>query len=174
MLGGFDRLFRDRHRMALDAFDLKLLMALQEKGDLTQAELAERVCLSPSQCSRRLQNLREEGYIDRITALLSPAKLGLTLKVYVVVALRSHTEDKTREFVDFVDRSPQILECCMLTGDSDYLLKVVVGDLTSFDGFVQSLLHLPCIATVRSSIVLRDIKETTVLPLHMGSAASVE
>lgn len=151
--------------MALDAFDVKLLLAVQEKGDITQGELAEIVCLSPSQCSRRLQRLRDEGYIARVTALLSPAKLGFTLKSYIVVTLRSHTTEHTAEFSEFVRTAPQILECCMLTGDSDYLLKVMAADLKSFDLFVQELLRLPSIATVRSSLVLRDLKETTSLPI---------
>lgn len=153
--------------MSLDGFDVKLLAAIQEKGDITLGELAQKVCLSSSQCSRRLQRLRDEGYVNRVTALLSPRKLGFSLKSYVVVTLRSHATEHTSEFSSFVQSSPQILECCMLTGDADYMLKVVAADLNGFDHFVQGLLRLPCIATVRSSLVLRDLKETTDLPLPL-------
>lgn len=153
--------------MTLDNFDVKLLSAIQEKGDITLGELAEKVYLSSSQCSRRLQRLREEGYVSRVTALLSPQKLGFNLKSYVVVTLRSHATEHTSEFSAFVQSSLQILECCMLTGDADYMLKVVAADLKAFDHFVQGLLRLPCIATVRSSLVLRDLKETTDLPLPL-------
>lgn len=157
--------------MSLDGFDVKLLSAIQEKGDITLGELADKVCLSPSQCSRRLQRLRDDGYINRITALLTPHKLGFSLKSYVQVSLRSHTAEHTDEFSTFVEKSPQILECCMLTGDADYMLKVVEADLKAFDRFVQGLLRLPCIATVRSSLVLRDLKETTDLPLPLQDRA---
>ena len=157
--------------MTLDNFDVKLLSAIQERGDITLGELAEKVCLSSSQCSRRLQRLRDDGYINRVTALLSPQKLGFSLKSYVQVTLRSHAVEHTDEFSTFVEHSPQVLECCMLTGDADYVLKVVEADLKAFDRFVQGLLRLPCIATVRSSLVLRDLKETTDLPLPFQDRA---
>lgn len=151
--------------MKLDSYDLKILAAIQRQADLTQDELAEAAHLSRSQCARRLQRLREAGYITRIAAILSPEHLGLSLKAYVMATLRSHHEEHTSAFNALVADSPQVLGCSMLTGDADYLLTVHTEDLKSFDAFVQTLLRSPAIATVRSSIVLRDIKGTTELPL---------
>jgi DNA-binding Lrp family transcriptional regulator len=109
--------------------------------------------------------LRDEGYIDRIVAVLDRDKLGLTLKAYMMVSLRSHVDDSTSAFDTLVGQSPEVLECSRVTGDADYLLKVVASDLKAFDDFVQTLLHSNIVASVRSSIVLRDVKRTTELPL---------
>lgn len=149
----------------LDRFDIKLLEAVQSNAALTQDELAERAHLSRSQCSRRLQRLRDEGVIAATVALLDPAKLGLSLQVYVMVTLRSHSADDLGRFLALVGDAGEVLECCMLTGDADYLLRVCAADLAHFDGFLQRLLKCPAVAAVRSSIVLRDIKRTTRLPL---------
>ena len=151
--------------MQLDAFDVRILAALQRRADMTQDELAEAAHLSRSQCSRRVQRLRETGYIDRVVALLDPQRLGLTFKTYVMVTLKSHADSHTEAFGELVAKSEEVLECSMLTGDADYLLLVYTADLKAFDGFLQKLLHSPAIATVRSSIALRDIKRTTELPL---------
>lgn len=149
----------------LDDFDRRILAALQIKGDLTQEELADRVHLSRSQCSRRVARLREEGVIDRVVAVLRPEAVGLSLKAYVTVSLRSHADEHTSAFNAFVMATPEVLECCMLTGHADYLLRVWTVDLGAFDAFVHKLLQNPGVATVRSSIVLRDIKQTNALPL---------
>lgn len=154
----------------LDSFDVRILTALQQQGDLTQAEIAEKVHLSPSQCSRRVQRLRSEGYISKVVALVDPEQVGLAIKAYVMVTLRSHADEHTSNFAWLVKQSPHIVECCKLTGDFDFLLKVHAADLKRFDQLLQWLLRSPAVATVRSSIVLRDVKETTALPIELPLA----
>lgn len=149
----------------LDGFDLRILAALQDQGDLTLSQLAERVHLSGSQCSRRLQALRQAGYVERITALLDPDRLGLGLKAFVSVVLRAHDGELATSFHEFVRRAPEVLECCKLSGDADYLLMVRLRDLNGFNDFLNRVLRGGAVATVRSSIVLENIKSTTALPL---------
>lgn len=156
--------------MRLDRFDVRLLALLQSDADATQDELAEAARLSRSQCSRRLQRLREEGLIERTVALLSPERLGLTLKAYVTVSLRSHSPEDLALFSEMLAGAPEVLECSMMTGDADYLMKVQTADLPRFDLFLQRFLACAAVTRVRSSIVLRDVKRTTQLPLPEPSA----
>ncbi|HLY56101.1 MAG TPA: Lrp/AsnC family transcriptional regulator [Stellaceae bacterium] len=150
----------------LDLFDLRLLAALQEDGRLTNAELAERTLLSPSQCARRVQRLRETGFIERFVAVLDAQKLGIGVRAYVSVVMRSHGEAETRAFRDRLLRLPEVQECCKLTGDSDYLLKIATRDLADYNRILtEYLLKSPDIATVRSGIMLEEVKSTTALPL---------
>jgi DNA-binding Lrp family transcriptional regulator len=150
----------------LDVFDLRLLAALQEDGRLTNAELAERVLLSPSQCARRVQRLIQDGHIERFVAVLSAARLGIGVSAYVSVVMRSHGEAETRAFRERLLRLPEVQECCKLTGDSDYLLKIATRDLQDYNRILtEYLLKSPDVATVRSGIVLEEVKRTTSLPL---------
>ena len=149
----------------LDAFDRRLLAALQENGAYTNAELAERVNLSPSQCSRRLQGLRESGLVKGVFGHLDRHRLGLDCKAFVLVTLDRHSRDHTRRFTDLVGELPDILECAMITGDGDYMLRVVTRDLASFHALVRRLLDCDALATVRSSLVLEEIKDTHELPV---------
>lgn len=150
----------------LDVFDRRILRALQEDAQLTQADLADRVLLSPSQISRRIQYLEQAGYIVRRVALLDPAKLGLGVTAYVTVVMRSHAEVEIEAFRDRLRRLPEVVECCKLTGNADYLLKIVASDLHAYDRILtEYLLKAPEVATVRSGIVLEEVKKTTALPL---------
>jgi Lrp/AsnC family leucine-responsive transcriptional regulator len=150
----------------LDGFDLKLLHELQQDGRLTNAELGERVHLSASQVSRRVQRLIDEGYIARFQAVLSRQKLGLGLTVYCLVTLKIHAGDSMQAFHERVRALPEVMECQSLTGEADYVLKIVVADLKRFSDFMsEHLMKAPEVANIRSSVVLESIKETGAYPL---------
>jgi Lrp/AsnC family leucine-responsive transcriptional regulator len=158
-------------RRALDSFDRRILAELQAQGDIGPAELSERVHLSPSQCSRRLQRLKAEGYIDKIVALLSHEHLDLGVTAYVLITLRSHAPEHSEAFQQRVRTSPEILECASTTGEADYVLKVCTKDLASYNILLtEKLLRASEIATARSSIVLNQMKSTTELPLAFAAA----
>jgi Lrp/AsnC family transcriptional regulator, leucine-responsive regulatory protein len=155
----------------LDAFDLKLLAELQQDGRLTNSELGERVHLSASQASRRVQRLIEEGYIERFQAVLSRQRLGLGLTVYCLVTLKIHAGDSMQAFHERVRALPEVVECQSLTGEADYVLKIVVADLKRFSDFMsEHLMKAPEVANIRSSVVLESIKETGAYSLEPRSA----
>jgi DNA-binding Lrp family transcriptional regulator len=150
----------------LDEFDFRLLGALQADGRLTNQELAERVGLSASQCSRRRARLEESGVIRGYHADLSPEALGFGVLVFVHVALSAHSPDNSKRFRDLIARTDEIQEAYSLTGETDYLLKMVLPDLKSLAATVnERLLAHATVAHVRSSVVLDRLKETARLPL---------
>jgi Lrp/AsnC family leucine-responsive transcriptional regulator len=158
---------------ALDGFDLKLLDALQRDGRLTNAELGEIVHLSASQVSRRVQRLIDSGYIERFQAVLNRQLLGLGLTAYCLVTLKIHGGDSMLAFHDRVRSLPEVQECQSLTGEADYLLKVVVSDLKRFADFMsEHLMKAPEVANIRSSIVLESIKETGAYPVPGAAGPS--
>ena len=152
----------------LDRIDIRILELVQKTAELRLETLAARVSLSPSQCSRRLQQLREDGYISHITTVLDPNRLGLALKAYVMVVLRQQP-DGPAAFHDLVQRSPEVLECSMITGDADYLLKICTRDLHSFSAFLQKLAGTNLVVSTRSSIVVEERKCTTALPVELSA-----
>ncbi len=150
----------------LDPFDLRLLAALQRDGSLTNQQLAERVGLSASQCSRRRQRLEQDGFIRRYRADLDAGRLGFGILVFVRVTLATHNPDNARRFRGLVAITPAIQEAHVLAGDADYLLKVVVRDLADLAGLVNDVL-LPheAVARVRSDIVLETLGDRNLLPV---------
>lgn len=155
-----------REAIDLDAADLRLLAALQENGRLTNQELAARVRLSASQCSRRRARLEAAGLLRGYRAVLDPAALGLEIVVFVNVTLATHSRDNARRFRDLVVGLDAVLEAHALTGDPDYLLKLVVPRLADLSRIVSDVL-LPheSVAQVRSQIVLETLKADAPLPL---------
>lgn len=153
----------------LDRTDLKILSAVQEKGDLTMEELGARVSLSTSQASRRLDRLRRSGYIARVTAVLDPERLGLGIKAYIMVGLVPHVEI-ARTFHELVKKSPEILECSMTTGETDFLLKVQTKDLKTFRALLAAITGTKQVAALKSSIVIEETKNLTALPIPTASA----
>ena len=152
---------------SLDGFDLKLLSELQQDCRLTNAELGERVHLSASQVSRRVQRLIEDGYIERFQAVLNRQKIGIGLTAYCLVTLKIHGGDSMQAFHERVRGLPEVLECQSLTGEADYVLKVAVADLKRFADFMsEHLMKAPEVANIRSSIVLESIKETSAYALQ--------
>src|SRR5271166_2753029 len=151
---------------SLDGFDLKILRALQDDGRLTNQELAEIAGLSASQCSRRRMRLEEEKVIAGYRAELSSEALGLGVIAFIQITLATHSPDNAKKFRALVNRIDDIQEAYSLTGDADYVLKVVLRDLKSLSDIVNNvLMPHPSVAHVRSSIVLDRLKESSKLPL---------
>ena len=150
----------------IDAFDRKILSLLQEDARLTNNDLSERVNLSPSQCSRRRQRLEDEGLIRGYKAVLDRDRLGFSLVNVISVTLATHNRDNARRFADLLTRLPEVQEAHALTGEMDYILKVVTPDLKSLARFVNDVL-LPheSVQHVKTAIVLETLKETTALPI---------
>jgi DNA-binding Lrp family transcriptional regulator len=153
--------------ISADAFDLKILAALQDDGRLTNQELADIAGLSASQCSRRRMRLEEEGVISGYRAELAGAALGFELIAFIQITLATHSPDNAKKFRSLVNRVEEIQEAYALTGDADYLLKAVLRDLKSLSDIVNNVL-MPhqSVAHVRSSIVLDRLKESAKLPLR--------
>jgi len=151
----------------LDRYDLNLLALLQHDASLSNQELAERIGLSPSPCSRRIKQLEDDGYILRQVALLDRSKLGLTLTAYVLVGMDRHTPERFEGFQKAIRQCPEVLECSLVTGmDADYQLKVVVADMEHYQQFLLSkLTRIEGVSSVRSSFVLNQVISSTELPL---------
>ncbi len=152
--------------LALDGFDLRLLALLQADGRLSVQDLADRVGLSASQCSRRRARLEQSGVIAGYNARLDPQRLGFGVTAFVQVTLARHSPDNARHFRALVARTSAIQQAHAVTGDADYLLKVVVQDLKSLGALVNDVL-LPhgSVAQVRSVVALEELKNTEALPL---------
>ena len=150
----------------LDRTDLLLLAELQQSGRQTNAELAERVHLSPSACLRRVQRLEREGVIAGYRAEVAPDRIGLGLHAFVRVQLTRHDAEAVAAFAGFVNDWDEVVACHALTGDMDYLLQVVVRDLEHFSRFLlDRLLNQAGVADVNSSFVLRTVKAFRGLPV---------
>lgn len=152
---------------ALDAIDRRILVLLQANARLTNAELAEQVGISPSPCWRRVRALEEAGVIARYVTLLSPEVAGLPVSVFVSVSLEKQIEPALEVFQRAVRARPEVMECYLMTGDSDYLLRVVVSDLAAYERFLMDhLTRIPGVASIRSSFALKQVKYSTALPLE--------
>lgn len=150
----------------LDPFDRKILALLQADARLTNNDLSAKVNLSPSQCSRRRQRLEEEGYIKGYRAVLDRDRLGFSLTNMVTVTLATHNRDNARRFAELVARLPEVQEAHALTGEMDYILKVVTPDLKALSEFVNGeLLPHESVQHVKTAIVLETLKETGSLPI---------
>jgi DNA-binding Lrp family transcriptional regulator len=150
----------------IDQFDRKILSLLQSDGRLTNNDLSERVNLSPSQCSRRRLRLEEEGFIRGYRAVLDRDRLGFSLVNVISVTLATHNRNNARNFAELLSGLPEVQEAHALTGEMDYILKVVTPDLKSLSDFVNGVL-LPheSVQHVKTAIVLETLKETSALPL---------
>ncbi len=152
--------------LALDAIDRRLLAALQENGRLTATELAERVGLTTSPCLRRLRLLEEAGIIRGYTALVDQKKVGFPVSVFVSIKLERQGEEQLARFESAVRNCPEVLECYLMTGQRDYLLRVVARDLADYERFVKATLtRIDGIANIESSFALGQVKHSNVLPV---------
>jgi Lrp/AsnC family leucine-responsive transcriptional regulator len=156
--------------ISLDAIDRRILRALQSNGRVTYDELAGQVGLSASAVLRRVKRLEDAGVIAGYVALLHAEKLGLGLTAYLNVRLEKHTETHKRNPMDLFRASvqawPEVVECAALTGEMDYLLRVVVADMAHYSRFVMdTLLKHPSVQDCRTSFVLDRVKNTTALPV---------
>jgi Lrp/AsnC family leucine-responsive transcriptional regulator len=156
----------DRSSKTLDDIDRRILTALQHDGRLTNQDLAARVGISPSPCWRRVRALESAGVIKAYAALVDPGALGLDVSVFTQVSLDRQGEKNLQVFEQAVGAWPEIMECYLMTGDADYLLRVVVPDLAAYEQFLmQKLTRIPGIASIKSSFALRSVKYRTDLPI---------
>ena len=150
----------------IDATDARILTVLQKRGRISNAELADEINLSASACHRRVQRLEEAGIIRDYVALLDPRKLGRPTVVFVEITLSGQADEVLDAFEREVARIPDVLECHLMAGTADYLLKVVAEDTEDFARIHrQKLSRLPGVAQMHSSFALRIVRQTTALPI---------
>ena len=152
----------------LDRTDLRLLHALQRNAQSTAAELSDLLNLSASQIGRRRQRLEAEGYITGVTARVDAKKLGLSVQAFIQVQTGAHAAETHGAFRKLVDRQPEIIAAWTMTGEADYMLRVVCADLAALNRLVQDvLLPHPSIGRVQSQIVMEELKDAIALPLDV-------
>jgi Lrp/AsnC family transcriptional regulator, leucine-responsive regulatory protein len=156
--------------MQLDAIDLRILAELQQDGSLTNVELARRVHLSPSPCLARVKALESAGVIERYVALANAKALGLGLSVFINISLKSQSKEALAEFERRIAEHDEVMECYLMTGDSDYLIRVAVPDIAALERFIlEQLTPIPGIEKIRSSFALKQVRYKTALPLPVRS-----
>lgn len=149
----------------MDAIDRKIVRELQANGRLTNQELSERVNLSPSPCLRRVRNLEKSGVIGGYAAIVDQEAYGLPVTVFLQVRLERHSGESVRAFEEAIRRIDEIMECYLMAGDRDYLLKVVVASLADYEAFIRRRIHaIPGIASLDSSFAFGVVKRSQVLP----------
>jgi len=157
---------QELRRLDLDAIDLRILAALQENARIANTELAAAVGLSPAPCLRRVRALEERGVIRKHVSLVSPAAVGLPVSVFVSISLERQVEEALKRFERVILARPEVMECYLMTGDADYLLRVVCADLAAYERFVlDHLTKVPGVSSIRSSFALKQVKYSTALPL---------
>jgi Lrp/AsnC family leucine-responsive transcriptional regulator len=155
-----------KHVMQLDALDLRILAELQQDSSLTNVELAKRVHLSPSPCLTRVKALETNGVIQRYVALANPKALGLGLNVFINISLKEQAKESLAEFERRIAEHDEVMECYLMTGDSDYLIRVAVADIAALEKFIlNQLTPIPGIEKIRSSFALKQVRYKTALPL---------
>ncbi len=152
---------------SLDHYDYAILGALQVDGTLSVAELAQKVGLSSTPCWKRLKRLEEEGYLERRVAIINRRKAGLPVTVFVSVRTSQHDDKWLERFAQAVQALPEVQEFHRMSGDIDYLLKVVTTDIEGYDRFYKKLIKVAQLSGVSSAFSMEQIKYTTALPLHL-------
>jgi Lrp/AsnC family leucine-responsive transcriptional regulator len=150
----------------LDSIDCRIVAALQSDGRLSNVELADKVGLSPSPCLRRVKRLERDGYIEGYRAALRRDRVGLGFSVFIGVKIDGHANERAMAFEKAVVEMPEVIACHLVSGEADYLLEVVVPDLSDYQRFlVDELLNLPIVREVRSNIAIQTLKAGAPLPL---------
>lgn len=153
-------------KVTFDEVTLKLLELLQTDSEISHAELAERVGISTSPCWRRVADLKSQGVIRGAVVLVDPLKLGLAVNVFVHVTLERQDKETLDMFTSAISTKPEVMECYLMTGEADFLLRVVIEDLIKYQSFVMDCLtQIPGVANIRSSFALNQVKYTTALPV---------
>jgi DNA-binding Lrp family transcriptional regulator len=152
--------------VALDDIDRKIIKALQDNARLSSQELSDKVGISSSPCWRRVKALEEAKVITKYVTLVDPEALGLSISIFTSVSLDKQIETALETFQKAVRKRPEVMECYLMTGDFDYLLRVVVGSLHDYERFLlDHLTKIPGVASIKSSFALKQVKYTTALPV---------
>jgi Lrp/AsnC family leucine-responsive transcriptional regulator len=155
-----------RQIMQLDSIDLRILRELQEDGALTNVELARRVHLSPSPCLARVKAMEAAGVISKYVALADPKAVGLGLSVFINISLKEQSRESLAGFERRIAEHDEVMECYLMTGDSDYLIRVAIADIQALERFIlEQLTPIPGIEKIRSSFALKQVRYKTALPL---------
>ena len=152
-------------KFAVDDTDIAILSILQKNGGISNAELAEKISLSPSPCSRRVKLLEDAGFIQKKVTLLDPKAVGVPVNVFIQITLSRQHKNNLENFEESIIQWPEIMECYLITGDIDYLIRVVVADLDGCHHFLEKLTALEGISHIKSSFSLKQIRYKTELPL---------
>jgi Lrp/AsnC family leucine-responsive transcriptional regulator len=156
----------NQQRKSLDRIDLKILRELQLDARLSNTELARRINLSPTPCNERVKTLEKQGFIQSYQAQLDPKLLDLELLVFVEISLQRTSPDVFAEFSEAVRRLPDVLECHLVSGNFDYLLKARVADMKAYRELLgETLLMLPGVSESRTYVVMEEVKESQILPI---------
>lgn len=159
----------------LDRYEREILQLLQEDASLSTAAIAEMVGLSASPCWRRIDRLEREGFIQRRVALLNRQKVGLNAHVFAQVKLNAHGRANLDEFTTAIRAMPEVLECFVLMGPVDFLLRIVAPDIEAYERFFfDRLSHIPGLQEVNSTVALSEIKATTALPLSFTAVGRTD
>ncbi len=161
--------------LQLDAIDWRILGLLQGDARLANVELAKAVGLSPSPCLNRVRALEEGGYISRYVTLLDALRIGLKVSVFIQVTLERQIEPVLETFEKAIRGRPEVMECYLMTGDADYLLRVVVPDIQVLEAFIVNFLsRVPGVGNIKSSFALKQVKYQTALPLPAAAGTTRE
>ena len=152
----------------LDKIDYRILHFLQNDAHITNAELAEKVGLSPSPCLRRVKAMENRGIIQRYVAIVDAAEVGLPISAFVAISLHSQDRDALEVFQSSFETYPEVMECYLMTGSSDFLLRVVVPDLQTYERFTDKLTRIPGISNIQTSFALKPVIYRTELPIHFN------
>jgi Lrp/AsnC family transcriptional regulator len=153
--------------VSLDAIDIKILELMQRDASLSTAELAERVGLSQSPCWRRIQRLREEGYIKGVVAIVDPKLMGFNMQIFAQVKMTTLSDEDRAAFHRAINSIPEILDCWTVFGEMDAMIRVLAPDVTWYQDFIFNvILKLPGVVDVRSIVTLSESKSTTAIPLR--------
>ncbi len=152
--------------MSLDAIDIRILSELQQDGGLSNVELARRVNLSPSPCLMRVRALEKQGVIRQYVALADPQALGLGLNVFISISLKEQSKAALADFESRIAEHDEVMECYLMTGDSDYLIRVAVANMAALERFIlEQLTPIPGVEKIRSSFALKQVRYKTALPM---------
>ncbi len=152
----------------MDQTDLRILSLLQEDASLTVAEVASRVNLSQTPCWRRIQRLEASGVIQRRVAILDPATIGIDITVFVAVETGDHSSEWLAKFAELLSAKPEVMEVYRMAGDIDYLLRICVPDMASYDAFYRELIEAVPLRNVTSRFAMERVKSTTAFPLPVA------
>lgn len=153
-------------KLAIDAFDRKIIRIIQAEPDIAIQALAERVGLSHTPCWRRLKKLEESGVVKGRAVLLDADALGLPIAVFAHIRMKAHDENTLESFEEVARSRPEIVECFSMSGEADFLLRIVMASVADYEVFLKKVLvHMPGVGSVNSSFALKCVKFTTMLPV---------